>query len=242
MILTVKITGLDDLLARLIRGRRAAGAGSPKTDKAMRTIGALELEQQRANFMIRSRGGQADGFGWIRLSPMTALLRRSGRTRKLPDWASLVEIARTLPMLTDTGRLLASLAPGAAGNILEPGPLSVAVGTNVEYAELMHLGGQSEPAIASRSEADAAVGRTFLKVLPGRKSKETSGGRKSWAKKNWNPEFFRIRGWLRNRVGVSFAVPARPILSVPPQDRLDGYAERLKGAIVKDLGGTGGAA
>lgn len=38
----------------------------------------------------------------------------------------------------DTGRLLASLGPGAAGNVLEARPGSVTVGSNVSYAEHVH--------------------------------------------------------------------------------------------------------
>jgi hypothetical protein len=114
--------------------------------------------------------------------------------------------------------------------------MAVTVGTNVEYAERFSEGGPADgPAIASREDADRVVGSKILKVLPGHKAAQTPGGRASRAKKNWNREFFRLRGWLRKRAGVVFQVPARPILSVPPAERLDGYAQRVLRAITGDL-------
>jgi hypothetical protein len=236
MKLFIKLVGVEALLERLRRGSEAAASGTARTAEAYRTIGALECEVQRANYVDRSRGGSAGGVKWRGLSPLTALLRRSGATKKLPGWSALVDLAATLPILVDTGRLLASLAPGSPGNVLEPAGTSVTFGTSVDYAEKMHAGGQSDaPMIASREDADAVASRRILKVLPGHKSGQTGGGRKSRAKKNWNPEFFQIRGWLRNRVGVIATVSARPVLTIPAQDRLDGYAERVKAAIVEDL-------
>ena len=228
MKLFVKLEGVEELLARLRRGAEAATSGTARTVEAYRQIGALECEAQRMNYVDRSRGGTAGGVKWRGLSPLTALLRRSGATKKLPGWAALVDLAATLPIMVNTGRLLASLAPGAPGNVLAPGGTSVTFGMSVEYAEKMHAGGPSDaPMIANREDADATVSRRILKVLPGRKAKGKG--------RNWNREFFQIRGWLRNRVGVIATVSARPVLTLPPQDRLDGYAGRVKAAIVEDL-------
>jgi len=233
--LFVKLEGVEELLARLRKGEEAAATGTPRTVEAYRTIGALECEAQKAAFVDRSRGGSAGGVKWLPVSPLTALLRRSGAARKLPGWSALADLAKTLPILVDTGRLLASLTPGAAGNVLEAGGASVTFGTNVDYAERQHAGGASEkPAVESREAADAAASR-ILKVMPGHKGDRTPGGRRSRAKKNWNPEFFRIRGWLRKKVGVVFMIQARPILTLPPPDRLETYAGRVKAAIVEDL-------
>jgi hypothetical protein len=231
-----KLEGVDELLTRLRRGEAAASQGSAKTAEAYRTIGALECEAQKAAFIDRSRGGSAGGVKWLSISPLTALLRRSGATKKLPGWSALVDLAKTLPIMVNTGRLLASLTPGAGGNVLAADPMGVTVGTSVDYAERVDQGGPSEtPAIASREDADAIVGRRILKVLPGHKSGQTGGGRKSRAKKNWNPEFFRIRGWLRKSVGVVYATPPRAILTMPTPERLEGYAARVKTAIIQDL-------
>jgi hypothetical protein len=89
--------------------------------------------------------------------------------------------------------------------------------------------------VRSREEADQAVQGAFLKVLAGHKADRTPGGRRSRARKNWNPEYFRIRGWLRKKVGCVFACPARPVLTPPPPDRMQGYGERVKTAILEDL-------
>jgi hypothetical protein len=223
-----KLEGVDELLARLRRGEAAASQGSAKTAEAYRTIGALECEAQKAAFIDRSRGGSAGGVKWLAISPLTALLRRSGATKKLPGWSALVDLAKTLPIMVNTGRLLASLTPGAGGNVLAPDPMGVTVGTNVDYAERVDQGGPSEtPAIASREDADAIVGRRILKVLPGRKAKGKG--------RNWNPDFFRMRGWLRKTVGVVYVTPPRPILTMPTPERLEGYAARVKTAIADDI-------
>jgi len=142
-----KLEGVEELLARLARGAQAAQSGSARTQEAFRLIGSEECEHQRAEFIDRSRGGSAGGVGWKPISPLTALLRRSGRTRKLAGWSQLVEIARTLPILIDTGRLAASLAPGASGNVLAPDGMGVTFGTSVPYAARQHAGGPGdEPA------------------------------------------------------------------------------------------------
>jgi hypothetical protein len=236
MQLTCQITGLDETLRRLSDMERAAVAGSAETTEAMRTIGLLELEAQRTEFLARSRGGEAGGFAWRKVSPLTVLLRRSGATKKLPDWGAVVALADVAPIMMDTGRLAASLASGAPGNVLDPRGLAVTVGTSVEYAQLVSEGGQGEPPIQSAEEADRVASR-LLKVLHGHKPAQTPGGRKSWAKKFWNPAYFLIRGWLRKLVGRTFAVPPRPVLSTPPEDRLQGYGQRLKDAFVKIAGG-----
>jgi len=231
--ITCQLTGLEETLKRLSLVERAALSGSAETREAMRLVGLSELAAQHNEFLARSSGAAAGGFGWKKLSPLTVLLRRGGAARKLPGWAALVALADVAPILVDTGRLAASLAPGAAHNVLEPDGLAVTVGTSVAYAALQHEGGSSaEAPIDSPETADRAASR-ILKVMPGHKPADTPKGRPSHARKFWNPEFFRIRGWLRKLVGRTFAVPARPILSAPPPDRLAGYAERVKDAIAR---------
>jgi len=236
VLISAKLDGLDETLARLGRAGRAAVVGSERTRRAWRAVGLSELEAQRSEFLARSRGGTAAGFGWRPISPLTALLRRTGRTAKLAGWAQVIEIARTLPILVDTGRLASSLAAGAAGNVLEASGRGVEVGTNVPYARRLHEGGQADgPAIETRKQADQVATSRLLKVLPGHKARATAAGRPSRARRNWNPEFFRIRGWLRKIVGRVFAVPARPILAPPPHDRLAKHADHVKDAIAEEL-------
>jgi len=236
VLITAKLDGLEETLGRLDRAGRAAVQGSERTRRAWRAVGLLESEAQRSDFLVRSRGGTAAGFGWRPVSPLTALLRRTGRTAKLAGWAQVVEIAKTLPILVDTGRLASSLAAGAAGNVLEASGRGVEVGTNVPYARRLHRGGQAGgPAIETRKQADQVAKSRLLKVLPGHKAKETAGGKPSRAKRNWNPECFRLRGWLRKIVGRVFAVPARPILAPPPRERLKKHAEHVQDAIAREL-------
>lgn len=237
MQLIVKITGLEENLRRLRAGAEAARRGSPKTEAAFRRVGLLELEAQRAEYVERSRGGEAGGFGWRKISPLTAILRRSGATRKLPGWAAAVALADVSPIMVNTGRLMQSLAAGAGGNVLEPDGRGVTLGTSVDYASRVSEGGASdEPAIADEAQADKVATGRFLKVLPGHKPELThQRGERSRAKKNWNPEFFQIRGWLRKLAGRVFAVPARPILSEPTPERLEGYGEKVADAIAEDM-------
>ena len=236
VLISAKLDGLDETLARLERGKRSALQGSERTRRAWGTIGLSELEAQRSEFLARSAGGTAGGFGWKPVSPLTALLRRTGRTAKLAGWTQVVEIAKTLPIMIDTGRLASSLAPGAGGNVLAASGRGVEVGTNVPYARRLHEGGEGdEPAVESRQQADQVAMSRLRKTQDGSKPERTAAGRKSRAKRNWNPEFFRIRGWLRKIVGRVFSVPARPILSAPPAERLKGYAERVKDAVAEDL-------
>ena len=232
----VNLEGVEETARRYERGAQAAEHGSEKTRRAFRLIGEEELEHQHADFLDRSRGGVAGGFGWRKVSPLTVLLRRTGRTAKLPGWAAVRELADVAPINFDTGRLAASLAAGAAGNVLRGEGLAVEVGSAVAYAARVHGGGAGEePPIADRAAADKIVGGRILKVLPGHKGERTAGGRKSRARKNWNPEFFRLRGWLRKIAGRIFASPARPILSAPPGTRVERYAGEVKDAIVEDF-------
>jgi len=232
----VQLEGVEETLRRFARGEAAAERGSESTRKAFRLIGAEELEHQHSDFLDRSRGLVAGGFGWKPVSPLTVLLRRTGRTAKLPGWDAVRVLADVAPINLDTGRLAASFASGAPGNVFRAEGLAVEVGSAVAYAGRVHAGGPGEePPIADRAAADKIVGGRILKVLPGHKAERTAGGRKSRARKYWNPEFFRLRGWLRKIAGRIFSVPARPILSAPPAARVERYAKEVKDAIVEDF-------
>jgi len=234
--LHVQLDGLTETVERLRRAESAAATGSPRTRRAFRLVGTEELAHQHGDYLDRSRGLAAGGFGWRPVSPLTVLLRRTGRTAKLAGWNQVREIATTAPVGVDTGRLAASLAPGAPGNVLRTEPLAVVFGSNVAYAGRFHRGGQSsEPAIRDRGHADQVATAKILKVRPGHKAAQTPSGRPSRAGRNWNRAFFRIRGWLRRIAGRFFPVPARPILSRPPASRLRRYAETVKRALVEDL-------
>jgi hypothetical protein len=237
----VQAAGLKETVDALGAGAANLAAGSPRVREAFETVGALELEAQRREYLDRSRGGETRGVRWRPLSPFSILMRRTGRTAKAASWQEIVDLAGATPILADTGRLMASLAPGAAGNVLQIGDLAVTLGTNVDYAERMSEGGAGDsPPIATRADADRLVMRRLLKVLPGPRPRMTVTGRSTRAKRHWNPEFFRVRGWLRKLAGRVFLVPARPVLTQPPEERLVGYGERLKRAILDALGLGGG--
>lgn len=92
-----------------------------------RLYAGVRAARIRAGDDPATAGRIAAGHAWNVLKAagaQTVLQRYGGRK---------VEINR------DTGRLLASLSPGAAGNALEvAGPTTVAVGSNVEYARHVH--------------------------------------------------------------------------------------------------------
>lgn len=132
-------TSRAELKSLGIKGKRTRGLLTPAQDKRWRAIFASTLAKLRA----RGTGGAealAAQTAW-------AVLKSEGAKTKLD-----VLGGRAVQILTDTGRLLASLSPGIegdpparrAGQILDVGPGKITVGTNVEYAERHHRGDPSK--------------------------------------------------------------------------------------------------
>lgn len=87
-------------------------------------IGMMALSFIKADFVLKGGGGPGESTpAWKPLAPSTVAKRRKGRGAGSPE------------ILRDTGRLLNSLSPGGADNLLAPIPGGVRVGTNVVYAE-----------------------------------------------------------------------------------------------------------
>jgi phage gpG-like protein len=116
---------LRDLPA-ILAGRKADPTGL--TPGIMLRVGLEASSLVRSAFITKARGGTDEaGDSWEPLNLSTLERRRGGGKGG-------AEILR------DTGRLLASLTPGQAGNVQRTEPGAVVIGTNVKYAVFHHHG------------------------------------------------------------------------------------------------------
>lgn len=97
--------------------------------KPLNQCGIMMMRSIDKNFRDQGRP-----IKWKPLSPLTIELRRKGRRKRF---------AGQLMILVDTGRLRNSLIrKGSPGNIYKLHANSLQLGTNVEYAWLMQMGGR----------------------------------------------------------------------------------------------------
>lgn len=111
--------------------------------------------------------------------------------------------------LEDTGGLKMSFTPQAPHSYYGFGDHTVYGGSNLKRARDLNEGGSSTfnfgPQEQSRLE------KNLRKTMPGAKPKTTPTGRRSRAKKNWNPYFFITRAVMKKSSGKSYSVKARQI-------------------------------
>ena len=102
-------------------------------------------------------------------------------------------------------------------------------GSKLQKARTLNDGGQSGPFRFSNQE-EYRLEKNFAKTLPGSKPKTTPTGRKSHAKKNWNPEYFITRGAMRkaSRMGKTFKIPARRMEPTAHELTTQEYADIAK--------------
>ena len=184
----------------------------------MKEVGIAAMADIQLDFIKRARGETVDGVSWKPISPLTALLRRRGRWTKIENAAQLRQRAGLMPIMRETGKLLASISPA-----IQVSGLSVTVGTNDARAPLLHAGGSTT--FAWDEEKAKRLDNAVKKVLSGHKPTLTPTGRKSRAKKNWNRWYFILRNGLKKASGKSFTVPARPIVTQPNAGRVRLYAQ-----------------
>lgn len=221
-----KIT--DRGLTKKLKAASAACKGNDQRVRgAFRAVGVMALRDAQQDYREAAAGrGQ-----WPQVSPVTVLQRRRGRGAKIEDWKDIDRRRGEMEILRSSGRLMNSLSPGAPGNVLKVAQLSVEVGTNVRYAAT-HQRGKS-----SRFEFDeAAFERNVKKVRRGSKPRKTRTGRRSRAKRNWNPMYFQARNWLRKLDGKRFRVPKRVIIARPSASRRRAYAQLLRTALKRSIG------
>lgn len=152
--------------------------------------------------------GSRFGHAWHRCGVWTKLLRAKGNRKK---YRSLAEVASTPQFpLEDTGMLKMSFQPKNMNSIYGFGKKLVYGGSNLQKARKLNDGGKTDP-FRFGEQQEYRLDKNFAKTLPGSKPKTTPTGRKSRAKKNWNPEFFITRAGMRkaSKAGRTYNLPAR---------------------------------
>jgi len=221
MKLTVKVTG--NLGKRLGEIKRDLRGKSKRMRAAFKAAGVMVCRDLQKDFLKNARGRGK----WKRLGPVSALQRRPGPGfQKIATWKDVLKRAKSLEILRDTGRAFNSFTPGRVGNVLKVGTLRVEAGSNVKY-----LAEHQEDHPATFDFDEKRFDKIVMRRLPGRKSSKTPGGRKSRAKYNWNPEYFRMRNWLRKIDGETFTVKARPILRKPSMWRKRQWLTPIRQAV-----------
>ncbi len=221
---TVKARILDDGTRKRLNAAADACAGkSARLEEGFRLAGVRFLRDTQREFKKLSR---RERRGWKKLSPVTVLQRRRGRGKKIEDWDDIERRRSEIAILNDSGRLAASLSPGATGNVLKVKRLSVECGTNVSYADTHQRGKRS-----TFEFDEGQFEKNVKKILPGKKPKKTASGKKSRAKRNWNTMYFVARNWLRRLDGKRFKVPKRVIIRKPTRAQVAQYVAPITRAI-----------
>lgn len=111
----------------------------------------LELSQARANAAVGGKGKFSyTKSGTLRVrgkggEQATATVRRTGRSR----------------ILTDTGKLMASVTGGGGDSVKRVGPHDLVVGTRAKYAKRLHFGGTFPTTPRQRGYLGHLLGRWF---------------------------------------------------------------------------------
>lgn len=207
---------LSDAIDKTKDIRDRVSGNHPSTHRALVAVGEAAVADVKRDVMRSS----SPGGSYTKLGFVTVIMRRQGgkKIKDDKDVKALRNKAKTKP-LQDTRHGLRSLQRGEPGNVFEVGKLFVRVGTNVSHFAAHQKKHRSSPFQFD----EARFERNVRKTSPGKKSKTTKGGRRSRAKKKWNPFFFRMRGALRKMQGKSFDVKARPIIQ---QRRIDDRTEK----------------
>jgi hypothetical protein len=207
-----KIQGDDKYREVLKQARELAQGKAGVLKPALKAIGLQMLAWVEQN--IKQEGKLAQPGGWHKLSPVTVLLRRRGRARKIRDWDDIASTRGRMKILRDTGVMAASLR-AKPENILKVDNLKVVVGSKEKKAAKHQRGFTA--LFRFDETAQERFRKNVVEAFGGRPSR-TPTGRKSRAKKRWNPAYFQMFNWLKKLSGKSFEVPARPLVW-PPRPR-----------------------
>lgn len=190
---------------------------------------------------IFRESGSRFGHAWKTPSVWTKLLRAKGARKK---YKSLQEARDTyIAPLQDTGGLRKSFMPSDSHSTYGFGPKMVFGGSKLQKARTLNDGGKTDP-FKFGAQQESRLEKNFSKTLPGSKPKTTPTGRKSRAKKNWNPEYFITRGAMRkaSRIGRTFTMPARRMEPTPheltTQENAD-ISKAIERGIQEAAKGTG---
>ena len=216
-----------ELQRNLSKLLRFYAGNEPQMLAMMRAVGLQAMGDIQREAIQLARGAAIRGRRWAAVSPMTALFRRRGSAGKITNWADAAQRAARMSPLRDTGKLLASISPGGPGSVFRVGPMRVVVGTNDSRAAVLHGGGRTT--FRWSAEKAKRFDANVRKTLPGPKPELTPTGRRSRAKKNWNPFYFAMRNFYKGKGdGKSYKVPARPIIaSRPSNEQIARYLQTI---------------
>jgi phage gpG-like protein len=116
------------------------------------------------------------------------------------------------PALMDTSNLLKSFGKGK-NNIEMPSKFKVDVGTPVEYAPKLNVGGESKKDVTSGIKKNLGI---YLKRLRGQARRSVTNGKKQMLN-----DRIKGLGWLFGRTSVTVKIPARPFAIITQQDMKD---------------------
>ena len=227
--------GGEEVKARLRKQSNALAGKGSLARKAWKRVGALALSAVEDDFTELSKGRSVRGRRWKKVSFVTALLRRSGRGPKMTTEQDVERRRDQLPILVDAGLLRNSFSARHKGNVFEIGSNSVEVGTADPRAA--RLASSSRTTFKYTPEVEKRLEQNVRQVLPGAKPRRTRTGRKSRAKKNWNPFFFIQRAILKKmaRAGKGYKVPGRPMILKQPPARLQKWLDVWMRTILEDV-------
>lgn len=220
----VKIEGDREVAAKLQQIEATCQGKHPAMQAAWKQIGVMGLRDQQRGFMDRARSG------WKRLGMIGVLLRR--KSGPIGSFADIQSAASRLQPLRDTNILFNSLTPGGQGSIMEDGTLYVRFGTRVPYAAHHQTGGTAPFSLDERKKK---IIKDNLRWHLGGKPSTTPTGKKSRAKKNWNPWAFKMWNAIRRKRSIN--LPRREIISQDvARANMARYIGLLRTAISKVLG------
>ena len=200
----VEITGQEEEYARLRKVAKIVTDAAP----AYRAAGLAAL--QVFSNIFKERGSRFGG--WKQPGVWTKLLRaKPGR-----KFSTLKEVeSADMNPLQDTGIGRASFSESHPEGVFDIAGNHAYVGSRVKYMDTHNKGGTSK--FKFGPEQETRLESNLRKTLDGGKPKTTPTGRKSRAKKNWNPVFFITRAAMRKADGKSFTVKQRRI---EPEDNI----------------------
>ena len=175
--------------------------------------------------------GQRFG-GWKDISPITLVLRAKGTRKKFKTLEQLDAATKTARKLIDTATGRKSFMPSRRrpGSVFIYNAGGTVVGSSLKYMIAQDKGGTNPEPFKFGKEQQYRLDKNFSKTLPGRSKKKTPTGRKSRAKKNWNEDYFILRGSMRKMDGKKFKLPPRQIEPRKQSDIKPDEMERINKA------------
>jgi len=179
------------------------------TRKARPMFEGLALYGQstvQKEFESGSLGGRSGG--WAKPIPWWAVVIRANVGKGKGSIKTKDEAASwPAEPLKNKGALMRSWAVARNRNITNK---SAEVGTHMPYADIHQEGGSQ----TFKFDADKLkrFQHNVAMRLPGRKPRRTPTGRKSRAKRNWNPEYFKMLAILKMMDGKNIKIRKRPMV------------------------------